>query len=63
MIKTKDKVSFSRETWENLRADDFFREVIEIIEDREAIQKAKKETTYFVDLEDYHNSRIKGKNV
>lgn len=59
MIATKTKVTFSRESWEELRADDFYREVIEAIEDREALLKAKKETEYFIDLDTYHTNRMK----
>jgi hypothetical protein len=57
MVATKTKVTFSRDTWEELRSDDFYREVIEAIEDREALLKAKKETEYFIPLEEYHKKR------
>lgn len=63
MILTKDTVSFSRKTWEELRNDEYFRELIEIVEDREALIEAKNETDGFVDLDDYHASRTKQKNV
>lgn len=63
MTITKDKVTFSRKTWEELRADVYTREIIELIEDREAFIKAKKETKYFVDLDEYHKNRIAKINV
>jgi hypothetical protein len=59
MVATKNKVTFSRKTWEELRADDFYREVVEAVEDREALLKAKTKTEYFVDLEEYHKQRMK----
>jgi hypothetical protein len=52
MTLTKDKVTFSRKNWEELRPDDYTRELIELIEDREAFIKAKKETKYFIDYEE-----------
>jgi len=63
MTATKKRIVFSRETWEEMRSDDYFREVIEVIEDREALSKAKEQTEYFVDLEDYHQNRMMRENV
>jgi len=57
MTITKDKVTFSRKTWEELRADEYTRELIELIEDRETLLKSKKETKYFIDLDEYHKKR------
>ena len=54
----EDKVTFSRETWENLKQDSYFRELIELIEDREAILQAQKETEYLIDYDEYRNKRI-----
>jgi len=59
----EDKVTFSRETWEELKADDYFRELIEVIEEREALSKAKEETVSFIDLDEYHAKRMKTENV
>ncbi|MDQ1265116.1 MAG: hypothetical protein QG635_266 [Bacteroidota bacterium] len=60
MIKTtKKNIIFSRETWEELKNDFYFNELIEAIEDRETLKKAKAETEYFVDLEEYHKDRMK----
>ena len=54
----ENKVTFSRETWEELKNDNYFRELIEVIEDREALLKAKQETHSFIDLEEYHKNRM-----
>jgi len=59
----EDKVTCSRETWEELKSDDYFRELIDIIEDRESLQKAKNETEFFVELDEYHQNRMKKENV
>ena len=63
MQTTEDTITFSRNTWEELRNDSFFQELIEIIEDREHLEEAKNSTEYFVDLEDYHQQRISKSNV
>jgi hypothetical protein len=63
MQTTKTKVIFSRETWEEMKNDLYYREVIEAIEDKEAIKKAKSETEYFIDLEEYHNARMKKNEI
>ncbi|MFC2130815.1 hypothetical protein ACFLSQ_05225 [Bacteroidota bacterium] len=60
---SEDKVIFSRETWEELKSDDYFRELIEVIEEREALSKAKEETVSFIDLDEYHEKRMKKENV
>ena len=59
----EDKVTFSRDTWEELKSDDYFRELIDVIEDRESLLKAKNETEFFVDLDKYHRNRMKKENV
>ncbi|OGU39331.1 MAG: hypothetical protein A2X61_00465 [Ignavibacteria bacterium GWB2_35_12] len=58
MTITKDKVTFSRKHWEELRTDEYFREVIEVIEDREQLLKAIEETEYFVDYDEYRKKRL-----
>ena len=63
MTITKDKVTFSRKTWEDLREDAYTRELIELIEDRETLLKSKKDTKYFIDLDEYHNKRMSKINV
>jgi len=63
MTITKDKVTFSRKTWEELRKDEYTREVIELIEDSESLIKAKKETKYMIDLDEYHKKRLARNNV
>ncbi len=63
MTETKTKVTFSRKTWEELRKDDYFRELIEVIEDREAFYKAKEETTDIIDFKEYDLKRRAAFNV
>ncbi len=63
MIKTKDKITFSRDTWEELYKIDYYREVLEAIEDREALRKAKDNADGFVRFKDYHAKRKQKANV
>ncbi len=60
---SKDKVVIPREIWEELRKNNYFRELIEVIEDREALQKAIEETEYFVDYDEYKKTRNSNKDV
>jgi hypothetical protein len=63
IIENENTITFSKTTWDELKAIDYFSELIEAIEDREALQNSKASTEYFVDLDDYHNNRIKSENV
>jgi hypothetical protein len=45
--------------WNELKGDLYYNELIEAIEDREALMEAKAKTEYFVDLEEYHKERMK----
>ncbi|MCX6153096.1 MAG: hypothetical protein NT007_02925 [Candidatus Kapabacteria bacterium] len=45
--------------WKELKGDLYFNELIEIIEDRETLFEAKAKTEYFVDLDEYHQERMK----
>jgi hypothetical protein len=64
MIEIDDeKVVFSRKTWEELRNDNYFRELIEVIEDREEYNKALAETEYFKDYDEYRKKRLLKMNV
>jgi hypothetical protein len=63
MTETKTQVTFSRETWEELRKDDYFRELIEVIKDREAFIKAKEETVEVLDFKEYDKNRRTKINV
>jgi len=58
-----DKVIFSRKTWEDLKSDNYYREVIEAIEDREDLLKAIEETEYVVDFKEYDKKRRAKMNV
>lgn len=60
MVKTKETVVISRHTWDELYEIDYFREVLEIIEDREKIRKAREKATDYISFREYHKRR---KNV
>lgn len=60
---TKTKVVFSRETWDELYKIDYYREVLEAIEDREELKKAIEETEYTIDYEEYKKQRKARMNV
>ena len=55
----KDSVIISRKKWEELKKDNYYKELIEILEDSDELEKAKKETTSFIKLKDYIKIREK----
>jgi hypothetical protein len=59
----KDTVIISRKKWDELKKNDYYREIIEVLEDSEELEKAKKETTSFVRLKDYIKEREKKEQV
>ncbi|MFA6572526.1 MAG: hypothetical protein WCT77_14955 [Bacteroidota bacterium] len=53
-----DKIIFSKKTWEDLKNDSYFHEIIEVIEVREELIKTMEETEYFVDYDEYRKTRM-----
>jgi hypothetical protein len=59
----KDKVIISRKKWEELRNNDYYKELIEVLEDSEELEIAKKETNSFIKLKDYIKEREKKEQI
>jgi hypothetical protein len=60
----KDNVIIPLKTWNELKQSNYFRELIEVLEDSKELEKAKKETTHFIDFKKYDKKRRAGiKNV
>jgi len=55
----KDKVIISRKKWDELKKDAYYKELIEVLEDSDELEKAKKEATSFINLKDYIKIREK----
>jgi hypothetical protein len=67
MVKIqKDKVIFSRDTWEELKKNPVYSELIEDIEDRmeleQAISENDKSGNKLINFDDYDNRRMKKMN-
>jgi len=63
MIKIDDEnVVIPRKTWEKYKEDDYFRELIEIMQDTEEIIHEIETSTEFYDLRDYDRKR-RSKNL
>ncbi|MBX7045980.1 MAG: hypothetical protein K1X86_09095 [Ignavibacteria bacterium] len=54
---SKTKVTIPVATWNELKKDDYFKELIDVLEDSLKLEKAKKETKSFVDFRDYDKKR------
>ncbi|MDP2366339.1 MAG: hypothetical protein Q8M94_21510 [Ignavibacteria bacterium] len=63
MVITKDRVSFSRKTWEVLKNDYYYNDLIEAIEDIESLEKEKKVATGVMNFRDFDKLREQLKNV
>lgn len=63
MVITKDRVSFSRKTWEVLKKDYYYNDLIEAIEDLESLEKEKKVATGFMNFRDFDKLREQLKDV
>jgi hypothetical protein len=63
MIKTKNRITFSRHTWDELYKIDYYREVLEAIEDRESLRKAKETAEDFMSFREYDAKRRQKSNV
>ncbi len=54
---SKDNVIIPLRFWNELKKNDYFRELIEVLEDSKDFEEAKKETTSFINLNDYMKKR------
>ncbi len=63
MIITEEEVKFSRKLWDSLKSNDYFREVLEVLEDIESLESSKVNTEYFVDYDEYRKTRLAEANV
>jgi hypothetical protein len=54
----EDKVTFSRNTWDELKSSIYFSELIEAIEDKESLMKIMEQTEYYVDYDEYKKKRL-----
>jgi hypothetical protein len=60
---SKDKVIFSRNTWDTLKADIYFREIIDAIEEREELLEAERNTKKLSEFREYDKKRKSRINV
>ncbi len=54
---SKTKVVIPVSTWNELKSDEYFKELIDVLEDSLKLEKAKKETKSFVDFRTYDKMR------
>lgn len=53
----KNNVIIPLKIWNELKESTYFRELIEVLEDSKELEKAKNETTHFVDFKKYDKKR------
>ena len=59
----KNNVVIPIKTWNELKENDFFKDLIEVLEDSELLEKTKKESKGFIDLDDYIRNREVKENM
>jgi hypothetical protein len=60
---SKNKVIFSRNTWDALKTDVYFREIIDAIEEREELLEAVRSTKKLSEFREYDKKRRSKLNV
>ncbi len=53
----KDRVIIPRKTWDKYKKDDYFKELFEVLQDSEELDKAIENSTEMIDLRDYDRKR------
>jgi hypothetical protein len=53
----KDRVIISRKKWEELKKDEYYKELIDVLEDSIELEKAKNNTKHFTDFNGYDKKR------
>lgn len=63
MVMTQETVTFSRETLNELYSNDYYREVLEAIEDRELLREAKLNADEIIPFSQYDRNRRQKSDV
>ena len=63
MTLTDDTVIISRKTWDELYKSDYYRELLEALEDTETLRKAKEDASDFMSFREFDKKRSQKKNV
>ena len=63
VLVEKNQVVISKKTWDILKKDKDYKELLEVIEETAELEKAKKESKYFIKLDDYLKQRDREEKV
>jgi len=64
MLEIKDNfVQIPLSLWDELKNDLYFKELVEVLEEKQELLIAEKETEYFVDYDEYRKKRLQNLNV
>ncbi|MBK8553359.1 MAG: hypothetical protein IPL53_20765 [Ignavibacteria bacterium] len=55
----KKEIVIPLTTWNELKRNDYFKDIIEVLEDSVLLEKTKKESKGFIDLDEYIGYRVK----
>lgn len=57
VLVDKKQVTITRKTWDILKKDKDYKELLEIIEETAELERAKKDSKYFLKIDDYLKQR------
>ncbi len=63
VLVDKKQVTITRKTWDILKKDKDYKELLEVIEETAELEKAKKDSKYFLNIDDYLRQRIKQERI
>ncbi|HAX48039.1 MAG TPA: hypothetical protein PK605_14045 [Ignavibacteria bacterium] len=63
VLVDKKQVIISKKTWDILKKDKEYKELLEVIEETAELEKAKKDSNYFLNIDDYKKQREKQERI
>jgi len=63
VLVDKKQVIITKKTWDILKKDKDYKELLEVIEETAELEKAKKDSKYFLNIDDYLKQRVKQERI
>jgi hypothetical protein len=63
VLVDKKQVTITRKTWDILKKDKDYKELLEVIEETAELEKAKRDSKYFLNIDDYLRQRVKQERI
>ena len=63
VLVDKKQVIITKKTWDILKKDKDYKQLLEVIEETAELEKAKKDSNYFLNIDDYLKQREKQERI